>query len=327
MIATASAWKRPFFTIWIGQAFSLLGSQLVQFALIWYLTEKTGSAVTLATASLAGLLPQVFLSPFIGALVDRYNRRRIMIFADAGIALATLLLMLLFILNRVEVWHIYVALFIRAVGSGFHGPAMGASTALMVPKEHLTRIQGINQALFGGLNIVAAPLGALLLKTISMTGILLIDAITAIIAITPLLFIDVPQPLRNQTAKSSLWQDIREGLRYVVGWKGLLFILIMAMLINFLMTPAFSLLPLLVRVHFGGDALQLGWINSASGIGVVIGGVLLGAWGGFKRRVTTALVGLIGLGSGTVFAGLAPADALWLSPGRSPMRWAYKVGF
>ena len=156
-------WKTRFFTIWSGQALSILGSQLVQFALIWHLTVQTGSATVLALASLVGMLPNVVLGPFIGTLVDRWNRRRIMLVADSIVALATLLLVVLFALDVVEVWHIFALLFIRSLAGIFHANAMSASTSLMVPVEQLTRIQGLNQLLNGGLNVVAAPLGALLL--------------------------------------------------------------------------------------------------------------------------------------------------------------------
>jgi DHA3 family macrolide efflux protein-like MFS transporter len=123
----------------MGQALSLLGSQLVQFAIIWYLTQTTNSATTLAIAAMMGLLPQVLLSPFIGTWVDRENRRLLLIAADSTVAFATLLLALLFAADSIQVWHIYVALFIRAVAGGFHQSAFGASVVLLVPKEHLAR--------------------------------------------------------------------------------------------------------------------------------------------------------------------------------------------
>jgi DHA3 family macrolide efflux protein-like MFS transporter len=157
-IKSSRGWAPPFFTIWTGQAFSLLGSQLVQFALIWWLTKTTGSATVLATASLVGLLPQVILGPVIGTLVDRWNRRLTLILADSTIALATLGLALLFWSGKVEIWHVYLLMFIRSTAGGFHWPAMQASTSLMVPKEHLARIQGLNQILQGGMNIASAPL-------------------------------------------------------------------------------------------------------------------------------------------------------------------------
>jgi len=136
-------WKSTFFTIWSGQALSILGSQLVQFALIWYLTVQTGSATVLATATLVGMLPNVILGPFVGTLVDRWNRRSIMLIADSIVALATIVLVFLFVLDVVQVWHIYAVMFVRSLAGAFHSNAMSASTSLMVPVEHLTRIQGI----------------------------------------------------------------------------------------------------------------------------------------------------------------------------------------
>ena len=187
-------WAGPFFTIWTGQAFSLLGSRLVQFALIWWLTRTTGSATVLATASLVALLPQVILGPVVGALVDRWNRRLVMLVADSVVAIATLLLAFLFWHGSVQIWQVYLLLFARAIGGGFHWPAMTASTSLMVPENNLSRIQGLNQMLQGGMGILAAPLGALLLEILPMQGVLAIDVGTALLAITPLLFIGVSQP-------------------------------------------------------------------------------------------------------------------------------------
>src|SRR5689334_22976852 len=138
-------WARRFYTLWSGQALSLLGSQLVQFAIIWYLTQSTQSATTLAIASMMGLLPQVLLSPFIGTWVDRGNRRFILIVADSAVAAATLALAVLFALSVVQVWHIYLVLLIRAIGGGFHQSAFGASVVLLVPKDQLARVQGFNQ--------------------------------------------------------------------------------------------------------------------------------------------------------------------------------------
>ena len=314
-------WKAPFFTIWGGQALSLLGSQLVQFALIWYLTVQTGSATVLATASLVGLIPHVVLGPIVGTLVDRWNRRVIMIVADSIIALATVGLVVLFAMNIVEIWHIYVLMFIRSVAGGFHGNSMTASTSLMVPKEHLTRIQGINQMLNGGLNIVAAPLGALLLELLPMQGILGIDVVTAILAITPLFFFAVPQPERIEQGelqgsdKPTVWQDFASGLRYVFNWPALLIIASMAVVINFLLTPAFSLLPLLIKDHFNGSAIQLSWVNSAFGVGIILGGLLLGIWGGFKRKIMTSMLGLAGMGIGTLLMSQVPPTGIYIAIG------------
>jgi len=306
-------WAPRFFTLWTGQALSLLGSQLVQFAIIWYLTQATGSATALAIASLMGLLPQVILSPFIGTWVDRGNRRAILISADATVAFATLVLVVLFALGRAEIWHIYGLLFVRAVAGGFHQSAFGASVVLLVPKEHLARVQGFNQALYGGLSIISAPLGAFLLAVLPMQGILSIDVGTAVLAITILLFFQIPQPERGAAAKATFWQDFAAGFRYIIAWRGLLIVLAMVMVINFFYSAAESLTPLLILKHFKGGAEQLGWWQAMFAAGTILGGILLGAWGGFKKRVITAQLGLIVLGIGTTIIGFAPAGLLWLA--------------
>jgi DHA3 family macrolide efflux protein-like MFS transporter len=144
---TESRSMTSFFVIWTGQAFSLVGSQLVQFALVWWLTKTTGSATVLAFATMMALLPQIVLGPFAGALVDRWDRRRVLMVADGGIALATLLLAALYALGLVQVWHIYALMLVRAAGSAFHWPAMQASTTLLVPEKHLSRIAGLNQTI------------------------------------------------------------------------------------------------------------------------------------------------------------------------------------
>jgi len=309
-------WRKPFFLIWTGQSVSLLGSQLVQFALIWWLTEKTGSATMLAFASFFSYLPEVILGPFAGALVDRWNRRRVMIFADGLIALATVLVAALFWLGWIEVWHIFVVLFLRALGNLFHWAAMRASTSLMVPEKHLARIAGINQAVRGGVNIAGPPLGALLLSVMPIFSVLFIDVGTAMLAIIPLLFILIPQPEKTEDAAvtvRSVFSDVRQGLRYVLSWRGLCVLLVMAVMCNFFFTPLFSILPILVTDFFKGDAIELGWIESAWGVGVVAGGLLLGAWGGFKRRITSVLAGLIGMGLGMLLVWLTPADLFVLA--------------
>ncbi len=309
-------WKAPFFTIWGGQALSIVGSQLVQFALIWYLTVETGSATVLATASLAATLPSVVLGPFVGTLVDRWNRRWIMVLADGTVALVTVGLAVLFALDVVAVWHVYAVMLVRSLAASFHGNAMSASTSLMVPVEHLTRIQGINQMLNGGLNVISAPLGALLLSVLPLQGILAIDVSTALIAILPLFFMQVPQPERKeQSAPATVWQDFKAGFRYVVGWPGLLIISLMTVGINFTIIPAFSLLPLMVKEYFGGNAIHLSWVESAMGIGMIAGGALLGVWGGFKSKILTSMVGLMGMGAGTLILALAPSSVILLAVG------------
>ena len=310
-------WFARFFTIWTGQALSLFGSALVQFALVWWLTQKTGSATTLTTAFLIAMLPQIVLGPFAGALVDRWNRRIIMISADATIAMFSLLLAWLFATGRVEVWHIYAIMAIRSLGGAFHFPAMSASTPLMVPGEQLTRVNGLNQTLQGINGLIAPPVGALLLGFFQTQVVLLVDVGTAAMAILPLLFIPIPQPERDeestQTVKPTLFNDIGVALRYIRSWPGLVAILAMALFLNFLLVPSGALLPLLVTEHFRKGAIELGFLESAQGFGLIAGGVILSIWGGFKRKIATSITGIIGLGLGIMLVGLAPANLFYLA--------------
>jgi DHA3 family macrolide efflux protein-like MFS transporter len=304
-------WAARFFSIWTGQAFSLFGSALVQFALVWWLTQKTGSATVLATATLTGMLPQIVFGPFAGALVDRWNRRMIMIMADASIALFTLLLAYLFAIGKVEIWHVFAIMAVRSLGTAFHFPAMSASTPLMVPDKHLTRISGLNQTLMGLMNMIAPPVGALLITVIPTQAVLFIDIGTAALAILPLLIFSIPQPERLESGKmekSSLLTDVRDGLAYVRSWPGMVAILLMALLLNFLLTPTGALTPLLITKFFGKGALEFGLMDSAWGFGVIAGGILLGVWGGFRKKVATSMMGIIGIGIGVSIVAFAPAN-------------------
>lgn len=311
-------WAAKFFIIWSGQAFSLVGSALVQFALVWWMTRTTGSATVLATATLVALLPQILLGPFVGALVDRWNRRLIMIIADTAIAAATGVLILLFAAGIVQVWHVYAILLVRSLGGAFHGPAMTASTSLMVPKQHLARLAGMNQTLQGLLSIFAPPLGALLIGLLPLHGVLAIDIGTAALAVLPLLVLSIPNPPRqtavaNGTAKkTTYWHDLREGFTYVVKWPGLLGLILLAMMLNFLLIPSSSLTPLVITKVFGKGVAELGWTETVFGVGVIAGGLVLSAWGGFKRKIVTSLTGILGIGAGVILIGVAPANLFFL---------------
>jgi len=304
---------RPFLVLFTGQSVSLLGSQAVQFAMIWWLTESTGSAAVLAAAGIFGLAPQIVLGPVIGALVDRWDRKRILWLADSLVAAASAALALAFMAGPVPYPVVLAVLFVRALGGAFHAPAMLASTSLMVPEQHLTRIQGLQQAVQGGALIVTAPVGALLVTALPMAAVMAVDVVTAFVALAPLPFVAVPQPKHSGVEEGSLglrstWRDIASGVTYLRERAGHGPLLAMATVVNLCMVPAFVLLPLLVMEQ-GGGAATLGWLNSAFGIGTIAGGVLLGVWGGFRRRVHTTFVGLILAGVGTAVLGTATSAA------------------
>lgn len=316
---------RPFFTVWLGQVFSLLGSELVQFALVWWLTTTTGSAIVLALATMMAVLPRVFVSPVAGALVDRWNRRAVMMLADSLSALSVVVLAALFAFDAVEVWHVYAVMFVRASCAAFHWPAMQASTTLMVPHEHLARVAGMNQALQGMGAIAAPPLGALLLVVLPMQGVLLIDVATALLAISPLFFIRIPQPLqtvsKEDESQPSLVSDLQVAVGFLRDRPAILLVIGIGVVVNCLVFPALSLQPLLVTQHFGGDALQLAWLQSALGIGMVSGGITLSLWGGFRRRAMTGLLALALNGVGLALVGVVPANDFPLAVGAMFFAW------
>lgn len=302
------SWAPRFFSIWIGQQLSWIGSRAGGFALVWWLTRETGSAQVLATATLGLIAPTVLLGPIVGTYVDRWNRRLTILISDAFIAFVSLLLAYLFWTAQMQVWHVYVVIVARAVGGAFHGPAFGASTTMLVPERHLTRIGGLNQSITGAIQVFGPLLGALLISILPLHGVMLIDVGTAAFAILPLLFVDIPQPEPQADSQGeSTLTSIRVAFGFVWRHRGLFYIAALAGFMNFVINPVFVLLPLLVTEHFGGDALQLGWLQSASGAGLIAGGLLLVLWGGFKRKVVTVYVGGGLQGLALVLLGAVPS--------------------
>ena len=315
-------WKKRFFMIWSGQAVSQLGSRLVGFAFVWHLTSTYHSATVLSIATLVSVLPDVIISPIAGALIDRWNRKRVMIITDILTAILTLVLALLFAFTDVQIWQIYLVMFLRSTFGAFQWPAMLTSTSLMVPKEQLSRISGLNQTLAGAMGILAPPLGAFLVAMLPMWGVLSIDIVTALVAVVPLLFFHIPQPEvkheekdANGKSRSNLWKDLAEGFKYVLTLPGLLAVILSAMLINFLVSPAFSLLPLMVTDYFKKGAIELGLIESVISIGFLAGGLLLSIWGGFKNRLVTSFVFLVVMGLSIALFGLVPNSQFYLALG------------
>jgi len=311
-----SQWKFTFFKFWFTQALSLIGSGLASFSVIWWITEKTGSSTILATLAVASLLPGILLGPIAGALVDQFDRKWIMIISDAVSALLALLLVALFWTSSIQLWHICVINILRALAGAFQFPAVQSSTSLMVPKEQLARVAGLNQALQGMSMVAIPPLGALLLSVLPVHMILGIDVLTAVVAISLLFSIHIPQSISHQSITGvpmKVWQDMRAGFAFLREWPALINIMCIAALLNMVLIPAFTLVPILVTQHFHGSAFQLGWINAAYGFGIIGGGVLLGVWGGFKRHIFTSLLGLAGLGIGSFIIGTSPRDAYWMA--------------
>jgi MFS transporter, DHA3 family, macrolide efflux protein len=305
-------WRGRFLVIWASQAVSLVGSSIAGFAIVWWLAQTTGSATILAASALVSSLPFILVGPLAGTLVDRLDRRLVMMCADGFVALVSAWLAYLFWTGQMRPGYVFVIMVARSVGGAFQWPAMQASTTLMVPKEQLSRVAGMNQTVQAAMGILSPPVGALLLSLLPLHGIMAIDVGTAVIAISLLAAVPIPRPQRAdlegaRAARPSLWQDFRAGLAYVVGWRGLAALIAIAALTNLVLSPASALMPILVTKHFHGGPGHLAALESAFSVGMVVGGLVLAAWGGFRRRMVTILLGLVVEGLVALPFGLLPA--------------------
>ena len=278
-------WQIRFWTIFAGQAISLCGSALTQFVVLWWITDTTGSVSALAIAGMAALLPQALLSPLGGVLADRYSRRLLMIAGDAVSALCMVVLITLFLTERIELWHTWVMLSMRSAMQAFQAPAAAASTYMLVPEHFLLRAAGLNQSLQSLTVVAAAPMGALAISVMPTGWALAIDVLTALCGIVPLLYFGIPQILGRGKATQGLRRDFKEGLdvvRHTPGLSQLFFLLSVTVLV---VMPAFTLLPLLVKQHFGGGAAQVALMEGLSGIGMVVAGLAIAAMAPLKPIV------------------------------------------
>jgi DHA3 family macrolide efflux protein-like MFS transporter len=276
--------------------------------LIWYLTIQTGSATVLAIASVAAIVPQIILTPIAGVYADRWRRRRVMIAADALIAASTFCLIILFALGYAEIWHIFVVMFARACFAAFHWPASQATTAMLVPEEHLTRVAGMNQSMMGFANILAPPLAAILIAILPIEQVLAFDILTASFAIIPLLFIRFPEPAPRTGPRQRILLDLKDAFAYFRGWRGALTMMSMFMAVNMLITPAFNLMPILVVNTFHGGVIDYATLEVVAGIGMIAGGIALSIWGGTKRKIVTVMSCTFLAGVGITMLALVPND-------------------
>lgn len=306
----SSGWRRPFFLVWIPENIALFAAGMVQFALIWFLNRSTGSATTVAFAAAIALFPRAVLNPFIGAAVDRYNRRLIMLAARLTVASCSLLLFLISGSGRLAPGPVLFVIFVRAVADTFHGKALMASTSLMVPKHDLTRIAALGQAVSGGIMFVTPALGATLMEFGSLRWILAIDIVGSFLAMAPLSVVTIPQPERcggstQENPMGALAKDSAEAFGYVRRWPGALGMLTISAIINFIMQPYFALIAVLVTRELGGGELEFGALGAAVGLGFVAGGLALSLWQGFRRKMVTSLVSVLAAGCFVFLSGLA----------------------
>jgi MFS transporter, DHA3 family, macrolide efflux protein len=305
-------WNKYFFFLWFSQVFSLFGISLTQFCLVWYLTQMTGSATLLTTSSMVALFPQVLIGPIAGTLIDRVNRKNVMILANGFSVATALTLILLFWLGQIEIWHLFFTLFIRFTALIFYYPAVQASTSLMVPRESLSKVMGWTLTVQGIIGVIAPAMGALLLGHLPVQIVLTIDVTSSLCTFLLLTILKVPKPanhLESSLIGFDLAKNFKDGLRYIVGWRGLRWVVAIAVLFHLFFVPAFALKPLLVTRHFHGNVYQIGLLDAVLNTGVFLGGVILGIWGGFRNKVITSLAGLILTGAGLAMIGSAPGNA------------------
>jgi DHA3 family macrolide efflux protein-like MFS transporter len=308
----STPWRLRFWSVFTGQAVSLVGSSLTQFVLFWWITDTTGSISALATAGIVGLLPQALLGPLGGTFADRHSRRAIMAASDLISAACMMVLIALFLTGNVQLWHIYAMMFIRSAMQAFQQPAAAASTAMLVPESFLTRAAGLNQTLAGVITVAAAPLGALAISVLPIGLALGIDVVTAILGVTPLLFFTIPQERVPVAGRPSLWREFREGVVTVWQDVGLRQVYGLLAVVVLIIMPSFMLSPLLVKEYFGGGAPQVALLESLGGGGMVAGGILVAVLS--PRRRAMWLVWGFALTCLTVaLTALAPVNMFWLA--------------
>ena len=286
-------WKKNTALFLGGQALSLFGSMLVQYAIGWYITLRTQSGSMMTVFILGGILPMFFISPFAGVWADRFNRKYIINIADGTIALATLITALFFLFGFENIWLLLGCAAVRALGQGVQTPAVGAFIPMIVPKEHLTKINGINGSI-QSLTMLAAPMiSGALLSFASIKAIFFIDVITAIIGIGIVFFlVNIPGAQNNgevpaQSASGKgidYFHDIKQGLKYIAGHGYILRLIILSTVFFIAAAPMAFLTPLQVTRNFGADVWRLTAIEIAFSLGMMLGGLLIGFWGGFKNR-------------------------------------------
>ena len=302
-------WKRTFFTIQSGQAISLITSSALQMALIFYLTEKTNSSMTLALATLVGFLPQGVLGLFIGGWIDRHSRKRIMIGADLFIAAVSALLAVISAFLDPPVWVVLVILFLRSIGSAFHTPSINAVTPLIVPTDKLAKCTGYIQSLQSVSSIVSPALGALLYAQCTLTEIIALDVVGAVIASIAVMLVKIPNiDVANIPQSEGVLAGAKEAYRILAQQKGLLTLLWMGALYMFAYMPINALFPLISMNHFGGTTWHVAMSESVFAAGMLLGGIVLGVWGGFQRKTTTVLLSIAVMGIALLIAGILPAS-------------------
>jgi MFS family permease len=300
-----------FLLIWFGQLISTVGSGLTGFALGVWLYQETGSITLFAANSLAFTLPSLIVTPFAGVLADRWDRRWIMLLSDSGAGVGTLGLLVLLSSNSLQIWHIYLLTAVTSAFGAFQWPAYSAATTMIVSQAELGRASGLVQLGDAISRLFAPAMAGALFIAIGLRGIMLVDFATFIVAVLTLLPVRIPRPKPregSQTSERSVWRDIMYGWTYLRARAGLLSLLVYFAVANFVLAMVGPLaLPMLLNLT---TANIVGYSSSIMGLGMLIGTVVMSAWGGPKRRINGILVFGAAIGGFLILAGLRPSVVL-----------------
>lgn len=311
---TKQRWVRNLAIFLAAQTISLFGTSLVQYAIMWHVTLETRSGAMMTIYIMCGFLPTFFLSPFAGVWADRYNRKAMILLSDSFIALVTLALALFFLTGRASLWMLFAVVILRAIGTGIQTPAVGAILPQLVPEDKLTKANAFNTSIQSFIMLVSPMASAALLAVTALERIFFIDVATALIAVLALLFfLKAPDHRKaGEPRTESYFSDLREGWRYIAAHGYLKRFFLFVALFVFLAAPASFLTPLQVARSFGGDEWRLMAIEIAFSIGMMAGGGLLAAWGGFRNRILTMTLSSLLFGLMTLLFGIAPNFWLYL---------------
>lgn len=279
-----------------------------------WLSLSYKSAEILAYAAIAGLLPQALIGPFAGVYIDRWDRKKVMIFADAFIASCTFVMTFILKEGDINLLLLYSMMALRSIGSAFHSPAMQAIAPLLVPEDKLLRVSGVNQMLQSISSIAGPALGALAIAAFPINKVLYLDIIGACLAICSLLFVQIPNPKREKVSGSikQVWRDLKLGFYAIHQNKGLNRMFLYAMLATVAIMPVAIMFPILTIEHFKGAELEMSIVESIWGVGMLLGGTVLSAFKLSFRKIVLVNAMHILLGLTFVLSGLLSADAFYL---------------
>ncbi len=305
---------RAFVIIWIGQIVSMLGTAMTGFAVTIWVYEGTEKATALALVTFFYAVPLLLLSPLAGAIVDRSNRRLMMMVSDLAAGASTLVVLLLYSTGRLEMWHLYLTNAVAGAFQAFQWPAYSAAISLMLPKEQYARANAMLELAGSGANVFAPMLAGALLVPLGLTGILLIDVASFVFAVGTLLVVKIPELDRSagRPGQGSLLEESLYGFQYILRRPALLNLQLIFLLCNFFTGVAYHVFAAMILSRTGNNELALGSVMSAGAVGGLVGGLLMTAWGGPKRRIHGVLVGWTVLSVPIVVLGVGRVLPIWL---------------